>query len=340
MYTDSSTIIPVTDGRMLAAAAEQLGKRPDNTVLVRSGLANDLLNRLAAIDTIFSDLDGTIVEEGTAMLTAQYVEYIRQLAAAGVTVTLVTGKSYGEITELLRGLPPGLPLGMIYEKGAYCLRRDTAGGFQKQYLLTTPELEASVAELRRSFLKEKAGIERKYHDEQGRPRVMVGWAGKGDHQSVLSIDILAGDAPANYLDLMGPARDALKVKDAALLASIEADLQQLVQTHRPGWRLVHLGNGNSEIAPGNIDKDAAVRRLDAYRQAKGMMVLGDSGNDRALFALRHGPKVLAGLVLHRAAALPLAGEVDMVAFGMANAAPILRLVLQARAAWGCWPRLG
>lgn len=186
-----------------------------------------------------------------------------------------------------------------------------------------------MAEPRAQFETEKLEIEAKY-EVAGRKRVVYGWSGSGRQKSVIGIDIYHGEPPADYLSVVGVEREVMKVKDPELLAHVEADLAAFVERHKPGWRLIHLGNGNSEIAPGGIEKDLAIRQLPEFRQATGVLVMGDSGNDRAMFAMRSVPKVLAALVLHRERSLELVDEVDLVAFGMANAGPLFELVLAAK----------
>ena len=160
----------------------------------------------------------------------------------------------------------------------------------------------------------------------------LGWGGQGTHQSMLSIDVLGGTPPDDYLQKTGLERDALKVKDAALLGDVAVAVKQFVGEHTNGWNFVDLGNANFEIAPGPIEKDAAIRTLQSRRGSEGILVLGDSANDKAMFRLRHDKEmqVTAGLVLHRAASLPLVDEVDCVSFGMANAGPHLNLLYTAR----------
>ncbi|QQS18848.1 HAD hydrolase family protein [Candidatus Saccharibacteria bacterium] len=149
---------------------------------------------------------------------------------------------------------------------------------------------------------------------------------------MMSIDVLSASAPQNYLALMGAKRDALKIKDPEILQALEQELTAFVNEHVPGWSIVNLGNANFEITPKAIEKDAAIRATSWYRDVSGVLVLGDSANDKAMFTMKNDAEVsvTAGLVLHREASLSLVDGVDCVSFGMANAYPHLRLLYAQR----------
>lgn len=329
-YVKPHQNIIVSDGDHITEVASNLFDQATPSAILSYGYsAEELISIFQSVDCIFTDADGTVVEEGLTTFPATYSEYVQQLADLGITTTMVTGKPYAEISKLVESLPAGSPLRIIYEKGAYYLEPDKDGVMHKRYLLSSPELEASVLDLRRLFLENKKAIEDKYQDVDGAPLITLGWSGSGQHQSVLGIDIFAGVPPADYLQIVGPAREDLKVKDLDVLANVEVDLQKFVDTFRPGWRLVHLGNGNSEIAPDLIEKDIAIMQMDEFKNANSVLVWGDSGNDKKMFELNRLPKVHSGLVLHRKNSISLVNSVDFVSFGMANAKPFFDLLLRS-----------
>jgi HAD superfamily hydrolase (TIGR01484 family) len=326
----SPTILVSTQVDIVKTALELLKKAAPDTILSREHSEDELLAIFKDVDCIFTDADGTVVEEGHPTFPPIYAEYVQKLADVGVKTILITGKPHTEIMKLVDTLPADLPLSIMYEKGSYFLEADENGDMQKHYLLSSPELEADVLALRNTLLAEKSEIENKYLDTQGMPRVTIGWSGAGAHESLLSLDIMNGTPPENYTELIGTPREAMKLQDPELLAQVEADLQAFVDKHRPGWRLVHIGNSNSEIAPGPIEKDIAIERMEEFQKAKGVLVWGDSNNDLKMFNMRQNPKVHAALVLHRERSLGLVDEVDFVSFGMANAKPFFELLLSLK----------
>lgn len=331
----NNSIVPdiiVGTSTVMDKAQELLVQKPADTILTCGMSADELRAVFASIDTIFTDADGTVVEEGLTTFPAEYADYITKLSKLNIKTTLITGKPYAEIKKLLANLPEGLPMRIIYEKGAYYLEPDSDGVLQKHYLLSSEDLERRMLKLRELYLEHKHEIEEKYIDEKGNPRVTLGWSGSGAHQSLLSIDILAGTPPENYMDIVGVPREALKVKDPELLAKVEADLTEFAHTYEPDWKLVHIGNGNTEIAPDIIEKDVTLMNLPDFKVAKGIMVWGDSMNDLKMFEMRKLPQVTAGLVLHRERSLDLVNKVDFVSFGMANAKPFFELLLATHGA--------
>jgi len=280
---------------------------------------------LARIDHIFSDADGTIVRDGAVAFDQDKVELLRRLHEAGVGVTVVTGKPYAEVAKLRGSLPEDIPLSFICEKGAYLAIFDE-GAIEREFILSTPELEQQVAELKERFFAEFAPyVTEKYG-------VHFALSGSGTHRSLLGIDQFASPPPDDYLDRIGDAREVLKVTDKQKIAAVEAEIAAFVASIHPEWRVVHMGGANTEIAPGPIEKDKGIERTSEYHEARQVMVLGDSWNDHAMLKLSsaHPDKASAGLVVFRETAIPLANDADFVTIGMANTNPILEAILDAR----------
>jgi HAD superfamily hydrolase (TIGR01484 family) len=312
-----------------AQAARMLHKIDRAAVLAVDRSEVDVLTALRTVDHVFTDADGTILDQGMTALSDAYCQDIAKLSALGVRTTIITGKPLTEVIRLVSSLPSGLPVDIIFEKGAYYLERSSLGDAQKRYLLATPEIEAQVGEMKKRLEHERQSIENKYVDAKGRPLATIGWAGDGTHTSILSIDILVGTPPNGYLEIKADERARLKITDPVLIRQIVDDLQQFVARYQTGWQLVDLGNANIEIAPSLIEKDEAIMSRQDFMSAKGVLVLGDSNNDRKMFRMRRLDKVYAGLVLHTEKSTLLAEDVDLISFGIANAYPILSLLLAA-----------
>lgn len=308
--------------------ALQLLREAAETALLRRVDDNDPLAALAQVDCIFSDIDGTLTSEGSKGLPERAINYLRRLRGAGVAIILVSGKPYEEIAPIMQALPAELHVEAIYEKGAYTLETSADGQLSKSYLLTSPSQEQAVMTLRDKLTQHWQTMSAAHAHE----RISLGWAGSGKHQSVVSIDIFTGDVPENYMQLTGPDRDRLKLKDPTLLSAIEAELRAFVESQCPGWLVVHLGNANFEIAPPGIEKDMAIRQTAEFKQARRVLVLGDSGNDRKMFAIRRDrdTKTAAGLVFHNPATAELVEDADFVTFGLANPYPLLDQLLAAK----------
>ena len=303
------------------AAAERLASLPPDEIL----LIGDKTISLDQIDHIFTDADGTIVTDGATAFSPQKISFLRDLSKARVGVTLVTGKPYDEVRQLRDSLPDDVPLEVLCEKGAY-LAKFEDGEEERELILSSLELEDEVATLKQHFFETIAP------DLTARHGVYFGLSGSGKHRSVLGIDFFAAKPPANYLELIGEQRDALKITDSNVIQCVEDEIAARVRSLHPDWRVVHLGGSNTEIAPGPIEKDLAIQKTADYHDARQVLILGDSRNDQSMFRLSrsHADKVTAGLVVARESALPLIDDVDLVVFGGANTDPILQAVIDAR----------
>lgn len=285
-----------------------------------------------AIDHIFTDADGTVVSEGATTLDAHKADLVRKLHEQGIGTTIITGKPYPEVEKLHKSLPTDLPISFIYEKGAYELHFDPEGKPIQRYLLSSEALEQSVLSLKQEFADFRDILIQKYSIDKATPTLGFGWAGSGAHRSIVSIDIFSCTPPDGYLELIGSYREALKLTDNALLEAVVADITAFVRERQPTWSVIHLGNGNIDVTPDAIEKDTAIAANKPFQDARRVLVLGDTENDRAMFRLRntYSDKVVAGLVYHRQQAVALLDDVDVASVGMANADPILAAVLAIR----------
>ncbi len=320
-------LVPPSEHQMRSYAEKYLldpGAHGSNLLVCRS---SHVLDGFSGIDTVYSDADGTLVPEGAVEFPRTVVDYFKELALRGIETIIVTGKPLTEVEGLVRSLPEDSGVKFMYEKGAYILERTPDGKIQASPLLVSQEDTLAVKALKESFIESKRAIEASFGG-----RLTLGWGGQGTHESVLSIDVLRGIPPEDYLQKTGPERDALKVDDVKLLAEVASAVKDFVRKYAAGWNFVNLGNANFEIAPGAVEKDAAIHVLEKRRGSEAMLVLGDSANDAAMFRLRNDPnmRAMAGLVLHRDSALKLVDEVDCVSFGMANVSPHIRALLAAR----------
>lgn len=327
MYMTSGYELTVIRRDKAQATAEALLKnvtaQPD-TLLSIDYTEQQLLETLQQVDHIFTDADGTIVADGHEEFTADKIELFAKIAGCGVGITIITGKPLAEAVPLRQTLPSSIPISFICEKGAYNVHFDKQGAW-REFLLSSAEQEESVAELRRDFLQ----FQNELIKQHGSAKLGIGWGGSGEHKSALSIDLFAGPPPKDYLQRRGAARDAIKLKDEQLIEQIEQSIDDWVEQKRPGWRVVHVGNANTEISPGSIGKREAIIESAEFGAARKVLLLGDSPLDKSMFTL-HGAfsgKALTGLVLHRKSGLSLIDMADLVTFGMANSNPILQAVI-------------
>ena len=281
---------------------------------------SDALNR---IDTLFCDLDGTLISEGSTAFPHRLIAYLDRFKRLGLSIIFVSGRPYAEIEPLVTSLPAGFAAKIVYEKGAYQLRLGQNKPNKPEFLLGSDDIEQQAAITRSDFLIWQRSTEEMYK-AQG---VRFGWAGTGTQKIVLSVDVFAGHVPDNYLSLIGRQRDALKLRDGGLLETIKAELELFANTHCPGWQVISLGNGNFEIAPPDVEKNKAILQTPEFQRASGVLILGDSGNDQQMFTLKDETKTRTGLVLHNPAVASLVSEVDFVTFGLANPYPLFDILL-------------
>lgn len=320
-------LLTTTQSDAKSTAERLLDQHNPNTLLAVDLSKAEMAEALAQVDHIFTDADGTIVEDGHEAFTPSKKDLLTKITKLGIGVTVITGKPLAEAVPLRQTLPASVPISFICEKGAYNVHFDSNGAW-REFLLSSAEQEDSVLQLREEFLAFKQKLITKYGSET----LGIGWGGSGEHKSALSIDLFIGEPPVNYLSLRGAQRDAIKLKYGPLLVQVEHDIAEWAEHRRPGWRVVHVGNANTEISPGGIGKAEAIIESAEFGNARKVLLLGDSPLDKSMLSLHDTfkGKALTGLVLHRKASLPLVDLADFVTFGMANSDPILGALIAAR----------
>lgn len=284
---------------------------------------DELRQRFARINHVFSDADGTILPEGLHAMPSVYVHLLHKLTKLSIQTTIITGKPLAEVAPIFKAAGNDAPFDVICEKGAYIASITDSNELKIDHLLSSVELEKEVLEARIAWEEFTFTTQTK-----SRP-YYFGWSGSGHHRSLLSIDIFKEKPPENYLSMTGRSRDALKLTDVTLLKEAESEIEDFFKKFKPEWRIVHLGNANTDITPHLIEKDIALESSELFQKAEGVLVLGDTNNDRAMFDLKkRNSKVTAGQVLYRHGNIPLIDSSDAVTVGMANCSPYLRLLLE------------
>lgn len=284
---------------------------------------DELRQRFARINHVFSDADGTILPEGLHAMPSVYVHLLHELTKVSIQTTIITGKPLAEVAPIFKAAGNDAPFDVICEKGAYIASITDSNEVKIDHLLSSVELEKEVLEARIAWEEFTFTTQTK-----SRP-YYFGWSGSGQHRSLISIDIFTEQPPKDYLMMTGQIRDTIKLKNKELLKIAETEIEEFFKSIQPEWRIVHLGNANTDITPHLIEKDIALESSMSFQNAKGVLLLGDTNNDRAMFSLKNrSPKVTAGQVLYRQGNIPLIESSDAVTIGMANCLPYLRLLLE------------
>ncbi|MCB0331300.1 MAG: HAD hydrolase family protein [Bdellovibrionales bacterium] len=294
---------------------------------------------LRQIRRVYMDIDGTAVPEGATSFSDETIESFRRATRAGIELTVgPTGKPFEEAAPLWESLPTDIPVDVIIEKGAYRMHRDEQGSMTKVYLLASPEEEQAIAQLKAKFYPTAGmpSIGGKLEEEFG---IVIVPAGSGAHQAVLSFDVLKVGSGRDFQNWSLHERNEKKVTDQALLALVEDRFRELVSKANIAAldkaRIIHLGNGNIELAPEKVEKHLAIRQDILDRGEDAIAVVGDSGNDRPMLELAgQGGSISGCLILHREKAIELAPLVDFIVTGEAQVGVFLDQIVQAKAANG------
>lgn len=331
--------------------------------LLRAGLTNTVITPLAQdtardflrnVSRIYTDFDGTILEPGATVLSDRTRQAILEIDRKGVQIIGVTGKPFAEIDALLKGLPEGFPLAIIYEKGAFELTRDQFGGYRQVNLLATTEAVQATRAVKDAYHTDWKGLVEQKLCEAGTP-VQLELAGTGTHECVFSIDVLDPEKLSGVADFrqVPGGRDAVKVHDRAVVNQVEGLLGALI-AKVPGFEdsyAVNLGNSNIEWSPNNtecrIDKDLGVAKHAGFKVSQDPQtfkvtidtgttteifgVMGDSGNDKPLFSLAKDCHTMRALLtFHERTPHELLDHSDFLVAGCAGADRFLELIAAHR----------
>jgi len=288
----------------------------------------ELQQIFANTSEIFTDLDGTLILDPKQGFTKETIEGFRALNAVGIVPTFLTGKPYAEARKVLESLPADIHAKMMFERGAYLLVPNNTQKYTKEYLLSNPAIEATITQLKHEFWNNAHGIRQRIEESY---HITIEKAGDGTHESIFSIDILKqGKRIEESLDTH---RMDIKIDVSdPVLAALKADLSQYLEVSFPACSLTDLGNANLEITVRQVDKDIAIEQTLAFKEGKGILVWGDSGNDEHMMRLRRFPHVHAGVVFHAATPDVITDQGDFFAVGKANGLPFIHAVVAAKKA--------
>lgn len=276
----------------------------------------------------YLDLDGTLLMPGPDSRFDDYtLRMLRLILDNGGEVTFLTGKPLVEVERLIESMPDDIRdrVSILYEKGAY--RYTKANPMER--LLTTEAAETTMTALKEECFAEWKQIIQTEHN------VILSPAGSGAHKSVLSIDL---DKPDAVLAPDDPERMSAKIdpKDTTTIQAVIATLQRLIAS-KPRTLDLHitdLGNANLEIEITDIEKGAAVARLEHDKNADDhgrALVMDDSGNGQQMFAAgRFLPHVTNALVYHDTTPETMAQLADIAVTGKAQGALLLQKVAEAK----------
>lgn len=294
----------------------------DDRILSTCWSADEGREIFSSIRHIIADADGTILEVGGTEIRPSQLRKIRMLAEQGVQTVILTGKSLQEAMAMFENVDASIPLSVLCEKGAYRIVRGPKNSIKHSYHLSSRDVEKQASRLSRIVEAEQASIESKY-------QIRMVPAGDGQHESLLSIDIMRMNLPDDYADR---ERSVFKITDRTVVHSVKEHLRSLLDQHDfDDWKITDLGNGNIEIHPSFLSKSAAVERELADTDEPALL-LGDSGNDRDMFteAVKR-PHTYTGLVYHAHTPDDLADHADFGTSRVAMGERYFSSILHARA---------
>ncbi|MCI5064095.1 HAD hydrolase family protein [bacterium] len=346
-----TSLVSLPDDRAFSDRAQALlGEGPAAPVLTR--LSQEYARKyLSSVSAVFTDLDGTIIKPGETELDRETKAAVSEADELGIEVVAVTGKPKSEVLQMREKNGENFPLRYLYEKGAFALVPDGNGGVREELLLATAEMVAATTAAREYFITDlKEAVEESFASER---RIRLELAGNGDHQCLLSIDILDPTLISGDFRAVPDGRMSIKIQDQALVTRVAAEVHQRLQ-HCTGFETtipVDLGNANIEFAPGGaetkIEKDLGVARYlklpveedghhirlssSALTETPTFAVLGDSGNDRSLFSIaKQLPRAHGHLVYHPHTPKELLEHCTFLSSPICSGAKHLQLIIAAK----------
>ena len=292
--------------------------------------AGRLVDVLRSTEEVFSDLDGTLMEDPDAF-RPEMVAGLKRLNDVGVVPTFVTGKPLSEARAVLEMLRPhGVHARMMYERGAYELIPSGTGQYEVSDLLATREVERVIEDLKREFWTNPHGIRHQLEQKYG---VSIASAGDGTHKCIFSIDIFQpGKELAQSID---PHRMDIKVdvrleSVQEMIGALQRDIEGYLAHHVKGCTVADLGNANLEITARLIEKHVAIGVTSAFENQRQILLWGDSGNDEHMMQLRSHMNIHAGVVFHEATPDCLVELGDFFALGRGNGLPFINALVEAK----------
>ena len=217
------------------------------------------------IKLIASDLDGTLLPEGTADIDPEIFEIIRRLQCAGVTFVVASGRNYESVMSVFGHMEKELTV--ISDNGGYMARGGTevyCHSFPKDLLDEVVTLVRSVPDV---WIMASAA--RGVYTDRNDPKY-VKWIREGYQMDMKVVDdLLAVEEPLIKVALYTYAQDAAEVAEP-----LRRRLGERVSIALAGERWIDI------MMPG-ISKGAA---LTCIQQTLGVMreetaAFGDNGND-------------------------------------------------------------
>ena len=279
----------------------------DERIFLLKESERTIILRASGIEEALADVDGTLNTVGADELDEPNVRELALLANVGVDRTAVTGRHTGQIDRLYQTHSGDFGIDqVIAEQGAYRMR----GPGQVEYFLGNEDIERNVAYIRENMIGTLQAAAQRFN-------VTFIPTSEGGHRSMYSVDA------------MKTTRG--KIDDRQLHENIMQMLQEawMQISNSAQWNLGTSSTGTFEWSNSQINKDVAVNKhltsKGAVRSSR--VFLGDSSNDKPVF-VSNG--LLKGVVFNGPASKELVPHGDIAVIGTGNAAPILRLIRDAR----------
>lgn len=295
-------------GAFLRSKLEHASQHRTTIFLLSSDLRSTL-QRLAALQHVLADIDGSVSGVGATELDPNALEEFHQLEKMDLPSTGVTGRHADQIRTLYRNHGTKMKVqGFIAEQGAYWMGDPD----RVEYFLGNPEIEEQVGIIRDAMQQVVREIEQRQH-------VRFIPTSDGGHRSQLSLDALI-------------AGTSEKIKSLPLHREIAERFTDAWKEHPMSaqWGLGTSSTGTFEWTnERTINKNRAVEQFLGNRNIPRhtSAFLGDSGNDLPVF-LANGLLKVGVVNSHTPDAL--LEQSDIACIGEGNGAPALALLRRAK----------
>jgi len=233
------------------------------------------------IQLIASDVDGTLVDDDLN-ISPENLAAIARARAAGVKVTLITGRSHYFLDKVVAQVHPDTP---VISAGGACLT-DARTGELLDCRILAPEAVAGVIHIARQYETARfiSLLKGFYFETPPSLRSRFDYVFGHPIDIQLSDDILAED-------LVDPIKIAIYGEERAMLEKVAAQALREVG----GLTYTFPTPDFIDVTAADASKGAALRRLAAREgiPLKNVLVLGDGNNDLPMF-LEAGYSVAMG----------------------------------------------